>query len=37
MRFARLSYGKVPPTGIKPHGDPLLRYLGVPKPPKSSS
>ncbi|MGB6771426.1 MAG: hypothetical protein WBF51_05415 [Candidatus Dormiibacterota bacterium] len=34
MRFAWLSHGKVPPTGLKPHDD--LRneflYLGLPNP-----
>ncbi|HKR70145.1 MAG TPA: DUF4331 family protein [Streptosporangiaceae bacterium] len=32
MRFAWLSHGKVPPTGLKPHGDmqSSFPYLGVP-------
>ena len=32
MRFAWLSHGKVPPTGLKPHDDLLngFPYLGVP-------
>ena len=34
MRFAWLTHGKVPPTGLRPHDD--LRadfpYLGVPNP-----
>jgi hypothetical protein len=39
MRFAWLSHGKIPPTGLKPHDDLLAQfpYLGVPNPPKSSS
>jgi hypothetical protein len=34
MRFAWLSYGKVPPTGLKPHDDLLneFPYLGLPHP-----
>jgi hypothetical protein len=36
LRFAWLSYGKVPATGLKPHGDlqPQFPYLGVPNPEK---
>lgn len=32
MRFAWLSHGKVPPTGLKPHDDMLSQfpYLGLP-------
>ncbi len=32
MRFAWLSHGKVPPTGLKPHDDLLneFPYLGPP-------
>lgn len=32
MRFAWLSHGKIPPTGLRPHGDLLNQfpYLGVP-------
>jgi Domain of unknown function (DUF4331) len=32
MRFAWLSHGKVPPTGLKPHDDLLAEfpYLGIP-------
>jgi hypothetical protein len=32
MRFAWLSHGKIPPTGLKPHDDLLneFPYLGVP-------
>jgi hypothetical protein len=32
MRFAWLSNGKVPPTGLKPHDDLLKEfpYLGLP-------
>ena len=39
LRFAWLSNGKIPPTGLKPHDDLLAQfpYLGVPNPPKSSS
>ena len=39
MRFAWLSHGKIPPTGLKPHDDLLAQfpYLGVPNPPKSYS
>jgi Domain of unknown function (DUF4331) len=34
MRFAWLSHGKVPPTGLKPHDDldSEFPYLGVPNP-----
>jgi hypothetical protein len=34
MRFAWLSHGKVPPTGLKPHDDLLneFPYLGLPHP-----
>jgi hypothetical protein len=34
MRFAWLTYGKVPPTGLKPHDDMLAQfpYLGPPNP-----
>lgn len=34
MRFAWLSHGKVPPTGLKPHDDVMNRfpYLGRPVP-----
>jgi hypothetical protein len=34
MRFAWLSHGKVPPTGLKPHDDLLAEfpYLGLPNP-----
>jgi Domain of unknown function (DUF4331) len=34
MRFAWLSHGKVPPTGLKPHDDLLTEfpYLGLPHP-----
>jgi hypothetical protein len=34
MRFAWLSHGKVPPTGLKPHDDLLSQfpYLGLPNP-----
>jgi Domain of unknown function (DUF4331) len=34
LRFAWLSHGKVPPTGLKPHDDLLPRfpYLGPPNP-----
>jgi hypothetical protein len=34
MRFAWLSHGKVPPTGLKPHDDLLneFPYLGLPNP-----
>ena len=34
MRFAWLSHGKVPPTGLKPHDDLLNKfpYLGPPHP-----
>jgi hypothetical protein len=34
MRFAWLTHGKVPPTGLKPHGDLLAQfpYLGPPNP-----
>ena len=33
MRFAWLSHGKVPPTGLKPHDDLLneFPYLGPPE------
>jgi uncharacterized protein DUF4331 len=33
-RFAWLSHGKIPPTGLKPHDDLQARfpYLGTPKP-----
>jgi hypothetical protein len=33
-RFAWLSYGKVPPQGLKPHADLLFHfpYLGLPNP-----
>jgi uncharacterized protein DUF4331 len=33
-RFAWLSYGKIPPQGLKPHDDLLFRfpYLGPPNP-----
>jgi hypothetical protein len=39
IRFAWLTHGKVPPSGLKPHDDLLAQfpYLGVPNPPKSSS
>ncbi len=39
LRFAWLTNGKVPPSGLKPHDDLLAHfpYLGVPNPPKSSS
>ncbi len=35
MRFAWLSNGKIPPSGLKPHDDiqPQFPYLGVPNPP----
>jgi hypothetical protein len=34
MRFAWLTHGKVPPTGLKPHDDLQAEfpYLGVPNP-----
>ena len=34
LRFAWLSHGKIPPTGLKPHGDLLagFPYLGPPNP-----
>jgi hypothetical protein len=34
MRFSWLTYGKVPPTGLKPHDDLLAQfpYLGPPNP-----
>jgi hypothetical protein len=34
MRFAWLSHGKIPPTGLKPHDDllPKFPYLGPPNP-----
>jgi hypothetical protein len=34
VRFAWLSNGKIPPSGLKPHGDLLARfpYLGPPNP-----
>jgi hypothetical protein len=34
MRFAWLSNGKIPPTGLQPHDDLLTQfpYLGVPHP-----
>jgi hypothetical protein len=34
MRFAWLTHGKVPPTGLKPHGDLIATfpYLGPPNP-----
>jgi len=33
-RFAWLSYGKIPPQGLKPHSDLLtdFPYLGPPNP-----
>ena len=39
MRFAWLTHGKVPPTGLKPHDDLQAQfpYLGVPNPPMGSS
>jgi hypothetical protein len=39
MRFAWLTNGKVPPTGLKPHDDLQAQfpYLGVPNPPKPTS
>jgi hypothetical protein len=39
MRFAWLTNGKVPPSGLKPHDDLLAQfpYLGPPNPPKTSS
>ena len=39
MRFAWLSNGKIPPTGLKPHDDLQAQfpYLGGPNPPSSSS
>jgi hypothetical protein len=35
MRFAWLTNGKVPPSGLKPHDDlpAQFPYLGVPNPP----
>ena len=38
QRFARLTHGKIPPTGLKPHDDlqPHFPYLGVPNPPVST-
>ena len=34
MRFAGLSHGKVPPTGLKPYDDLLneFPYPGLPNP-----
>ena len=34
MRFAWLTHGKVPPSGLKPHDDLLAQfpYLGPPNP-----
>jgi hypothetical protein len=34
LRFAWLSNGKIPPAGLKPHGDLLSHfpYLGPPNP-----
>jgi hypothetical protein len=34
LRFSWLTYGKVPPTGLKPHDDLLAQfpYLGPPNP-----
>jgi len=34
MRFAWLSHGKVPPTGLKPHDNLQAHfpYLGLPNP-----
>jgi hypothetical protein len=34
LRFAWLTNGKVPPSGLKPHHDLLARfpYLGPPNP-----
>ncbi len=39
MRFAWLTHGKIPPTGLKPHDDLQAQfpYLGAPNPPSSSS
>jgi hypothetical protein len=39
MRFAWLTNGKVPPSGLKPHDDLLAHfpYLGPPNPPKTSA
>jgi Domain of unknown function (DUF4331) len=39
LRFAWLTHGKVPPTGLKPHDDLQAQfpYLGVPNPPYSGS
>ena len=39
IRFAWLTNGKVPPSGLKPHDDLLneFPYLGRPNPPKTSS
>ena len=39
LRFAWLTNGKVPPSGLKPHDDLLneFPYLGPPNPPKTSS
>jgi Domain of unknown function (DUF4331) len=39
LRFAWLTNGKVPPSGLKPHDDLLAHfpYLGPPNPPKTSS
>jgi Domain of unknown function (DUF4331) len=39
MRFAWLTNGKVPPSGLKPHDDLLneFPYVGPPNPPKTSS
>ena len=39
LRFAWLTNGKVPASGLKPHDDLLagFPYLGVPNPQKSSS
>jgi hypothetical protein len=39
MRFAWLTHGKIPPTGLKPHDDLQAQfpYFGAPNPVKSSS
>jgi hypothetical protein len=39
LRFAWLTNGKVPPSGLKPHDDLLneFPYVGPPNPPKTSS
>jgi hypothetical protein len=39
IRFAWLTNGKVPPSGLKPHDDLLneFPYTGPPNPPKTSS